>query len=414
MRIGQEIGLSPAILSDLFYALLLKDCGCSANASKTYHAFAGDDLRAKRDVKTTDWTRMNFESVQYALSHVAVGKPFLERMRVLFRLALNGTHARDVTTIRCEQGSSMARLMGLSEATAFGIRNLDEHWDGLGKPQGLRRKEIPLLSRIMLLAQTLEVFLVSGGHAAVEIANRRSGKWFDPALVKAVNSLAKRNELWTDVWSTHARSLCLASEPEQRKLELGDQTLDNICKAFSMIVDAKSPFTFNHSIGVADAAVAIANTMGLPRERVLFLRHSAFLHDLGKLGISNTILEKPAKLDNDEFQLVKRHPYHTWQILRTIPAFEEMSEVAGSHHEKLDGSGYFRGLGADRLPLESRILAVADVYDALSAKRPYRDSLPLEKVYEIMRKETPHALDASCLEALAQSGTMSETAAGKA
>jgi HD-GYP domain-containing protein (c-di-GMP phosphodiesterase class II) len=101
---------------------------------------------------------------------------------------------------------------------------------------------------------------------------------------------------------------------------------------------------------------------------------------------------------------MKRHPLHTWKILRAISGFEEMSEVAGSHHEKLDGKGYFRGLTADFLPLEPRILAVADIFDALTAKRPYRDSLPLERVFEIMGKDAPHALDPVCLEALRLSG----------
>jgi putative nucleotidyltransferase with HDIG domain len=177
--------------------------------------------------------------------------------------------------------------------------------------------------------------------------------------------------------------------------------------AFSNVVDAKSPFTYNHSVGVANAAVTIARILGLPRERVLFLRHAALLHDLGKLSVSNTILEKPDKLDDGEWTVVKQHPFHTWKILRAIPGFEEMSAVAGSHHEKLNGTGYFRGVTEEFLPIESRILAVADIFDALAAKRPYRDGMPRERVFQILRNDAPRALDASCVEALEQSGAES-------
>ena len=409
MRIAGEIGLSQEILNELFYSLLLKDCGCSGNASKTFHALGSDDLKAKRDVKTTDWTRVSWETLQYALSHVAPGKPFLERVRTLLSVARNQkVHAKDVTKIRCERGATLARLMGLSSGTADGIRGLDEHWDGSGNPEGLRGEEIPLLSRIMLLAQTLEVFLVSSGAvAAADVAVKRSRTWFDPKLVKAVQSLDRRGELFAHVFDDDLTELCLKLEPSPRIMDAGETNLDNVCTAFSNIVDAKSPFTFNHSLGVANAAVAVGRTLGLPRERILLLRNAALLHDLGKLGVSNSILEKPSKLDDDEWQVVKQHPQGTWEILREIPGFQELGQIAASHHEKLNGKGYHRGLTAEYLPLEARILAVADIFDALAAKRPYRDSIVPEKVIEMMRRDTPHALDVLCVDALEQSGIQS-------
>jgi HD-GYP domain-containing protein (c-di-GMP phosphodiesterase class II) len=124
------------------------------------------------------------------------------------------------------------------------------------------------------------------------------------------------------------------------------------------------------------------------------------LHDIGKLSVSNAILDKPARLTDTEWDVVKRHPSFSYEILRRIPAFSEISELAASHHEKLDGSGYFRNLQGDLLSLPARILVVSDVFDALAANRPYRDALPLEKVFNIMAKDAPRALDADCLEAL--------------
>ncbi len=409
MRIAEEIGAPEQIRNDLFYALLLKDCGCSSNASKTFHALQSDDIKAKGNVKTTDWTSTNLGSIRYALAHVATGKPLLQRTRAILQLAVKQkTHAKEVTQLRCERGATLARLMGLSENTATGVRNLDEHWDGSGLPEGFIRNEIPLLSRVMLLAQTLEVFFSAQGQgAAMDVSTRRKGKWFDPDLVKAVNSLHRRNALWADISSVTAMENCLATEPHQRVMNKDDSSLDRICNAFSQIVDAKSPFTYNHSLGVANAAVATARTLGLSRERVLFIRHAALLHDLGKLSVPNTILEKNGKLDNAEWQIMRQHPYYTHKVLSGIPGFEGLCEVAASHHEKLDGSGYFRGLDASRLSVESRILAVADVFDALASARPYRDALPRERVFEILWKDAPHALDANCVKALEESGTES-------
>ncbi|MEO7143240.1 MAG: HD domain-containing phosphohydrolase, partial [Bryobacteraceae bacterium] len=158
--------------------------------------------------------------------------------------------------------------------------------------------------------------------------------------------------------------------------------------------------TYRHSTGVAAASVAIARTLEMGDPEIQFIRRAALLHDIGKLGVSNSILEKPDKLTAGEWGVVKQHPAYSFDILRRIPAFEELSVVAAAHHERLDGKGYFRQWGAAQLSLPSRIIAVADVFDALSAKRPYRDGLPLETVFQIMAKDTPHGLDAQCFEAL--------------
>jgi putative nucleotidyltransferase with HDIG domain len=400
MRLAHEIGLPPEARSDLYYASLMKDAGCSTNAARLFQIIGTDEIKAKRDVKTTDWTRLGWESLEYALTHVRTGSPFLVRVRALFDVAINQKELdRELVQLRCERGAAIARRMGLSEAAASAIHSLDEHWNGKGNPDGLRGQDIPLLARIMNLAQTLDVFYTAQGPtAAIGTVLARSGRWFDPELVRAAVSLAQRDALWAGI--EDATRLVIGLEPREETLAASEATLDNICLAFADVIDAKTPFTYQHSTGVASSAIGMARTLAMSETEVTLIRRAALLHDIGKLSVPNTILEKPDKLDNKEWDVVRKHPYYSFEILRRIPAFGELSEVAASHHEKLDGSGYFRSLTAEQMSLPVRILVVADIYDALSAKRPYRDALPTEKVFEIMQKEAVRQIDAVCLEAL--------------
>ncbi len=410
MRLAQQIGLTAAEQADLYYALLLKDAGCSSNASRLYHILNADEIRAKGDVKTTDWTRMGWESLHYALTHVGTGMPFLQRMQKLFQVA--ATQQQDTCTlvkIRCERGSSIARQLGFPETVAAGIYNLDEHWNGRGYPDGLRKQEIPLFSRIANLSQTLDVFFTArGSDAAVAAVQKRSGRWFDPELVKAASSLAQSGDLWQDLGDKNLVGKVALLEPEYRQITPTEDSIDRICLAFADVIDAKSPFTYQHSTGVAEAAVEIGQCLGMSVSSLRQLRRAALLHDIGKLSVSNSILEKPGKLTSEEWVSIKSHPYFTLEILKKIPGFERISQDAAAHHEKLDGSGYWRGWGADQLSRFARILAVADIFDALHAKRPYRDGLPLEKVFELLRSDAPRALDLPCVEALIAIKTNSE------
>jgi putative nucleotidyltransferase with HDIG domain len=145
-----------------------------------------------------------------------------------------------------------------------------------------------------------------------------------------------------------------------------------ICEAFSDVVDAKSSFTYRHSMGVTEAAVEIASGLGLSEDRARLVKRAALLHDLGKLRVPNSILDKPGKLDGQEWSVVQEHPRLTGEILSRIGNFGELASVAAGHHEKLDGSGYPHRLVASQLPIETRIIAVADVYGALTENRPYR------------------------------------------
>jgi HD-GYP domain-containing protein (c-di-GMP phosphodiesterase class II) len=402
MRLAQHIGLSMEEQADLYYALLLKDAGCSSNSSRLFHILNADEIRAKRDVKTTDWTKVGFESLNFALTHVATESPLPQRMWKLLQVAATQqADSRDLVKIRCERGSYIAKKLGFSDAVAEGIHSLDEHWNGGGYPNHLLGEEIPMFSRIANLCQTLEVFYEARGEEdALDAVQARSGRWFDPELVAATMSLSKQGILWLGLDSKDLLENVLVMEPEERRLIADDATVDSICLAFADIIDAKSPFTYQHSNGVADAAMDIAIHFGMNELEKKQLRRAALMHDIGKLSVPNSILEKPGKLTDEEWQVVRDHPYYTFQILKRVPAFKSFSGDAAAHHERLDGTGYWRRLSGSSISTTARILAVADVFDALRAKRPYRDALPLETVFSIMRKESPKALDLPCLEAL--------------
>ena len=176
-----------------------------------------------------------------------------------------------------------------------------------------------------------------------------------------------------------------------------EERLDRVAEAFALIVDAKSPYTWRHSEGVAMIAVAVGDVLGLSPNELRDLRRAGLLHDIGKLGVSNLILDKPGKLDEQEWVQMRRHPALTVNILEHVGAFRGLAATAGAHHERLDGGGYHLGLTGDQLNRDARILAVADVYEALTAERPYRAALPPDQVRAIMRRDGGRAL---CLEAL--------------
>jgi len=165
-------------------------------------------------------------------------------------------------------------------------------------------------------------------------------------------------------------------------------------------VDAKSSYTYRHSLGVTEVADGIARQLGFSQSRRQLIYRAALLHDIGKLRVPNNILDKPGKLDEAEWLVMREHPALSQQILERIESFGPIARIAGRHHEKMDGSGYPLQLKGDDLSLEDRIVALADFYGALSEDRPYRKGMPAEDIFAILRKEVPQKFDAQCFEAL--------------
>jgi HD-GYP domain-containing protein (c-di-GMP phosphodiesterase class II) len=401
MRVAEELGMDPDLRSALFYALLLKDLGCSSNAARLCELFAADDLTAKCNLKTVDWTS-SIETIRYVVGSAAPDATLWQRLRRLVAVGIDGSKGtRRMFATRCERGADIARLLDFPEETAEAIRHLDEHWDGRGQPCGLQGTDISLLGRILGLAQTVEVFYSRFGvNGAADVMRRRSGTWFDPELVDVLLSLERDMPFWREVSRATDLDAVVHYEPEERTLTADDERLDRVALGFARVVDAKSPWTYRHSEGVAAAAVGIAEVLDIPPEKIRLLRRAGLLHDLGKLGVSNLILDKPSRLTEEERLVVQKHPGWSERILRRVASFAELADWAWAHHERLDGRGYPRGLSNDQLPLPVRILVVADVFDALSAARPYRGEQPPDEVLRILRNDAGTAFCPLCVEAL--------------
>ncbi len=404
-RIGQAlaavVGLDERARRDLVHATLLKDAGCSSNALRVYQVFGGPEHGVKRAVWERDWRKFG-QQLQYALAWTERGGSPIARVRKLASLAALGPGggAREIFQIRCSRGAEIARHIGCDETIAQAIHDMDEHWDGGGHPRGLRGEEIPLLARIMGLSQVMEIFWGLGGpHASIEVARTRRGTWFSPDLVRAAEALAGDHRLWEDLFAPDLVSRILAQMPDGGPVAIDDARLDLIADAFAIIIDGKSPYTFEHSRRVADYAVSLGRRLGMGEDALRRLRRAGLVHDLGKLTVPNSILEHAGKLDDEQWKVVRQHPSHTFDVLARVPVLEELALDAASHHERVDGRGYHRGLPGDRLSTTARILAVSDVMDALAADRPYRAGMAPDRVLGILTTDAGTHFCPTCVDA---------------
>jgi HD-GYP domain-containing protein (c-di-GMP phosphodiesterase class II) len=402
MHIGRRAGMAEEQLWELYYTLLLKDLGCSSNAARICELYLTDDLHFKRDYKTVGDSLP--QVLGFVLKHTGLKAGLAERFRSVMTILRDGPEiARELVATRCQRGADIARLLRFPDGVADGIYSLDEHFNGNGKPARLAGEAIPLYSRIALLAQVIDVFHTESGRAgALKEARARSGQWFDPRLVQAFERVAQAEEFWTTLAGAGIDAAVAGLQPagEGRQHALDDDYLDDIATAFGQVVDAKSPYTSGHSARVALYTDMIGEALGMSMARRRWLKRGALLHDVGKLGVSNSVLDKAGALDRAEWDAVKLHAEFTETILGRIGAFRELAAIAGAHHERLDGSGYPRGLAAAEIRIETRIITTADIFDAITASRPYRGAIPIPQALEMMKKTVGTALDADCYDAL--------------
>jgi HD-GYP domain-containing protein (c-di-GMP phosphodiesterase class II) len=285
----------------------------------------------------------------------------------------------------CEVAVHMARRFQLHENVATALYQTFERWDGHGMPGGLEREAISVPARFAHVAFAAVMFHDAGGReTAVDAVRRWSGRSLDPEIAQAF--LQGSNDLLETVESEDAWLDALACEPSPRQL-VPERRLDEVIRGFGDFVDLKSTFLHGHSAGVASLAEAAGRVSNLPEAEAIALRRAGWLHDLGRAAVPTVVWEKPGPLTTPEWELVRLHPYHTERILSRSSALAPLAQLAGMHHERIDGSGYHRGALAAAQPKAARILAAADVYQALTQERPHRRALSPEAAARVLEAQ---------------------------
>ena len=319
MRLAAELDLSASDRSDLFYALLLKDAGCSANANRMAALFAADDRAAKATSKLVDWTD-NASAFMWSLRTIAPGAGLRRRIEVLRGIRDEGDVTRKFMEARCDRGAEIARMLFLSEQTAAAIRSLDEHWDGRGLPDGLRGEEIPLPRGSCASPRRSRCFM----PPAVFAAARRS-----LGAVAGAGSI-RRSSTPSCASATTATSGPRCQAPTSPAWEPPDLALWATTTASTAsprhsprVIDAKSPFTARHSERVAEIADGIAAVLGFdaraaadPAPGGAAARHRQ-ARDLQPHP------RQAGQLTDEEFSAIREHPLHTLRILERAPCFAD-------------------------------------------------------------------------------------------
>lgn len=274
-------------------------------------------------------------------------------------------------------------------------------WDE-GRGEEFHGLPVPLESHIIHLADRVAVsidrrqgILVQAPNICKRIAAQR-GRLFSPAVVDAFLAAAERECFWLDATSP-SLTPALRETVAMDSIELGPDEILAATNLFRQIIDFRSRFTARHSAGVAAVAEALAALFGFSARELRLMRVAGYLHDLGKLAVPAEILEKPGRLTDEEYSIMRAHTFHTYYTYRTLRSVHGMAVVsawAAFHHERLDGSGYPFHLKAADLPLGSRIMAVADTFTALTEDRPYRNGMDVDRAFSIlMEMAEKRALD---------------------
>jgi HD-GYP domain-containing protein (c-di-GMP phosphodiesterase class II) len=398
LRLADLAGASGRELEATYYLGLMMNVYCHADAAEQARWF-GDDISMKSD--TFDMLDMSTARMVTLLWRRAGSHGSgVARARRLATFPVAGVKQMlSFATTHCTLGSQFAEQIGLDEAVCVAIRQGYEQWDGKGYPDHLRGEQICLPARLVQLAGPVEVVARRRGvEAAVAVARRHRGTQFDPAVVDLFCSRAP--ELLDGLDQASDWDAVLGTEPELSR-QVSGAGLDQVLEAMADLVDLKSPYLAGHSRGVANLASAAARAAGYPDDDVQAVRRAGLIHDLGRLGVSNAVWDKPGLVTEAEAERVRLHPYLTDRMLARVDALGTSREIAARHHERLDGSGYPRGLTAATLTPPDRLLAAADAYHAMTEPRPHRAPLgPGQASAELRAEVTGGRLDSEAAEAV--------------
>lgn len=398
LRLAESLGVDEEERAVVYYTALLAWVGCHVDAHEQSTWF-GDELVMKAAVPLVDFDGPRSE-VAFLIGHLGAGRPPLERLRLGLAF-LTGEGRRTVDAMfenHSRATNALALSLGLDERVRESLDHVFERWDGRGL-YGFCAEEIALAARLVALADVVEVYHRIGGPGhAVAAARTRAGTQFDPKLVAALAQDAPRILDGLDTRTTW--DAVIAAEPLLTR-RLSDKEFEETLGAIADFIDLKSPFTFGHSRRVGELAGRAAAALGLAPEEAALTRRAGYLHDLGRLGVPNSIWEKNEPLTASDWERIRLHPYLTDRMLSSSSALAEIGKVAARHHERLDGSGYPHGLTAPALSVGARLVAAADVYAALTEPRAHRAARASGDAADVLRGEARAGrLDGSAAEAV--------------
>jgi len=371
LRLGEEVGASVGELRTVFYASQLRWIGCTGNAHEVASAL-GDDLAGRTAMAMLDhgvagavdgFVRAHGRGPEAALLRGAEGW-------------------RTLAASHCESAVLLGRWLGLDVAVQLALNQVFERWDGTGLPRGLGGEGLLRAGRIMRLAGDAEIFDRLGGPgAAVAAARGRRGTVYDPGLVDAFVEVGPA--LLAELAEGSEWEIVLGAEPGPRVHVEGDQ-VDRVLEAMADFADLKVPCFSGHGRATGALAQRAAAVLGLSAAEGSALRRAALVQDVGRVGVSDAVWEHPGALDDAAREAVRLHPYLTERTLSRSAWLAEIADLAASHQERLDGSGYHRRLDARTLSASARVLAAADAYQAMSETRPHRPALPASEAVRVL------------------------------
>jgi HD-GYP domain-containing protein (c-di-GMP phosphodiesterase class II) len=397
LRLGELLDLDGSERAAVYYVGLLACVGCSSDAHEQARWF-GDDIALKSGTYGVEMAGLPM--MAFMMGRVGAGEPPLTRAGRLVSFMVKGRkEVEDMFLTHCVVAGALADALGLGPEVREGLEQVYERWDGKGEPKGVPGDQITLPARLVPLARVGEVAHRNGGvEDALATVRKRRGTSFDPTLVDLFCDAAPT--LLDEVAATTSWDAVIAAEPELRVFLTANE-LDAALEAIADYADLKSPYTLGHSRGVAVLATDAARSHGLPEGDLVVLRRAGLVHDLGRLGVSNSIWDKPGSLTASEWERVRLHPYLTERMLASSAALAPIGAIAGQHHERLDGTGYPGGLSGGALSPAARILAAADTYHAATEPRPHRPArTPADAAAEVRAEVHAGRLDRDAADAV--------------
>jgi HD-GYP domain-containing protein (c-di-GMP phosphodiesterase class II) len=397
LRLAEGLGLDGDERAVVYYTALLVNVGCHSDAHEQAKWF-GDDIASKA-IKY-DHDLRSLRTAAAGMRFLGSGHPPLHRFRLGLEFILYGHREVDgMIEHHARMARTLGEQLGLADEVLEALGAAYERWDGRGWPGALEGEQVPLASRLAQVAEFVEVaHRVGGIEAARKLARERRAKQFDPSVVDLLEAEAEIILAGLDAAGTW--DAVIDAEPGLAVVLSGER-FDAALLAIANFIDLKSPYFLGHARAVSELAAEAGIRLAADEAEVRTLRRAGLVHDLGRMGISNAIWDKPGPLGAGEWERVRLHPYLTERMLRQSQALAPLAAIAIQHRERLDGSGYPRGLSGAGISPAARILAAADAYQAMREPRPHRPALsPDEAAGELRSDVRSGRYDAEAVEAV--------------